>query len=841
MSNSKNPIEFDKIINSNKTKFINEQLRSGLSDDTPESTTTCTPTQHPTTTPRRRKPPSPIKIFQNNLSLEKVGIPTSPAFNHNWCENDNALSPSTSMPSPQPSPQPSPRISSLAFSRENRDSSMNTITPKVSNRDVDHLPPLPPSPTDIGMLCFNQDESFLPKHKHAQYLGSPSPFNKDALMSYMSQFDFSNLRLDNALRKLTSKLFLRAESQQIDRILESFSFKFFSDNPSSVYRNPDIVHAISYSILLLNTDLHIADIATHMSRNQFLKNTLNVIHNQCDNFKDLDADDSSSISSSTNDNSTSTHQPPPLSYYSRKSNIARNGSLSSIKSNLSPPSSSSFSDDKVKKSSSSITINQSYHLHQLDSDLEPLLREIYNSVRLHKILLPLDSTTAGNLSASNHRKKNTNNRQRLPRNMSSTSMSASSLKRGSIRGLSSLLGNEGRSSPTCSLGSVMEKPAPSIGFASNLSQTIIKEQHEESNSLKSSPSEITLAELTLKDEELALMGPPWAKEGFLQRKHYYESQNKRSKDRNWLEVFVVISKGYLKMFTFGDTAGVQGAQSNGGVGGGNWTNNANLVEDVPLAHSISDIMKPGYNRSRPYCFQLILPNGGKYYLQTGTESLLEEWVSTCNYWASRSSKEPLSGGISNMEYGWNTTLSEIEQGTSSTHLKPQKEEDGSSVKSNYSFNRWKQTFRTNADRTFIEEWNSPHLPVVSSSLAEEDQRKALEKCNNNLKKELRIHRQVYDKMLQNYSIKSSNRDKAVNNWNKKTKYLTNEMKKYERYIEELSKAISMRTRNKLTDKVPIMDIGKEKEQEKYVERLERVGSVEEDDDDDDKIEDDEDD
>lgn len=38
-----------------------------------------------------------------------------------------------------------------------------------------------------------------------------------------------------------------------------------------------------------------------------------------------------------------------------------------------------------------------------------------------------------------------------------------------------------------------------------------------------------------------------------------------------------------------------------------------------------------------------------------------------------------------------------------------------------------------------------------------------------------------------------------------------------------------------------MDIGKEKEQEKYVERLERVGSVEEDDDDDDKIEDDEDD
>lgn len=288
------------------------------------------------------------------------------------------------------------------------------------------------------------------------------------------------------------------------------------------------------------------------------------------------------------------------------------------------------------------------------------------------------------------------------------------------------------------------------------------------------------------------MGPPWAKEGFLHRKHYYESESKRSKDRNWLEVFVVIAKGDLKMFTFGDTAGVQGAQSNGGVGGGNWTNNANLVGDLPLAHSVSDKMKSGYNRSRPYCFQLLLPNGGKYYFQAGTESLLEEWVSTCNYWASRSSKEPLAGGVSNMEYGWNSTLSEIEQGPSSSLLKPQREDDVMSVRSNYSLNRWKQPFRTNADRMYIEDWNPPHLPVVSSNLSEEDQQRALEKCSSSLKKDLRIHRQIYDRMLQNYSTKSSNRDKATNNWNKKNKYLMNEIKKYDRYIEHLSQAISMR-------------------------------------------------
>lgn len=525
MSNSE---EFDNILKSNKTKFINEEQRSTL----PTITTT------DSTKKQRRKPPSPIKIInddkdrdshqQNNMSLERVGIPTSPAFNTAWysppaiveSNDDQTLTSTTSVPSPLPSPRipsplPSPRISSLAFARESRDkdrpntpnSTISTITPKLSNINVNSddsrsqnvqqspsirliedsglppLPPLPPSPespespqspqsrstsSDIGFKCFNQDESFLPKQKHAEWLGSHGPSNKEALMTYMSQFDFSGLRLDDALRKLTSKLFLRAESQQIDRILESFSNKFFNDNPTSLYRSPDVVHAISYSILLLNTDLHIADIVTHMSRNQFLKNTLNVVHNQY-NSKADSADDSSSIASSKTDNTNKAQkqqqhqqqpqyipQGPPLSYYSRRNKLARNGSLSSMRSNLSPsysasasPSTSSLVDDRVKKSASSITINQNYEHHQLDSDLEPLLREIYNSIRSQKILLPLDSSTAGNLSASN-------SRQRLPRNLSSASMSASSLKRGSIRGLSSLLGNDGRVSPTPSLGSVME-------------------------------------------------------------------------------------------------------------------------------------------------------------------------------------------------------------------------------------------------------------------------------------------------------------------------------------------------------------------------------------------------
>jgi hypothetical protein len=41
-----------------------------------------------------------------------------------------------------------------------------------------------------------------------------------------------------------------------------------------------VVHAVAYSLLLLNTDLHVADLAVRMSRSQFVRNTLSAIQMQ---------------------------------------------------------------------------------------------------------------------------------------------------------------------------------------------------------------------------------------------------------------------------------------------------------------------------------------------------------------------------------------------------------------------------------------------------------------------------------------------------------------------------------------------------------------------------------
>lgn len=53
-----------------------------------------------------------------------------------------------------------------------------------------------------------------------------------------------------------------------------------SDSRHSFFVELDVVHAVSYSLLLLNTDLHVVETSTRMLRGQFVKNTLSAIRSQ---------------------------------------------------------------------------------------------------------------------------------------------------------------------------------------------------------------------------------------------------------------------------------------------------------------------------------------------------------------------------------------------------------------------------------------------------------------------------------------------------------------------------------------------------------------------------------
>lgn len=160
---------------------------------------------------------------------------------------------------------------------------------------------------------------------------------------------------------------------------------------------------------------------------------------------------------------------------------------------------------------------------------------------------------------------------------------------------------------------------------------------------------------------------------------------------------------------------------------------------------------------------LTLSHGGVYFFQAGTEELVNEWVSTCNYWAARTSREPLTGGVSNMEYGWNRVVDAPHGRSVSDGDEPQADQEDSmsmvSGKSSHSrFANWRDgasatvrvprgsSPRNSAERLFINDWKPPMAPSVSSLHDEETQMEALRKHVETLKEELTKHNELLQPM-----------------------------------------------------------------------------------------------
>lgn len=130
----------------------------------------------------------------------------------------------------------------------------------------------------VQRKLWNEDGSICPKEEIAQWLGSKPESRSNILRLYMNNFNFKGLRLDDAFRALCSKLYIKGESQQLDRIIEAFAKRFCECNPNSLLHCVDVVHAVAYSLLLLNTDLHIvSDWGNKMTKTGFIKNTMETV------------------------------------------------------------------------------------------------------------------------------------------------------------------------------------------------------------------------------------------------------------------------------------------------------------------------------------------------------------------------------------------------------------------------------------------------------------------------------------------------------------------------------------------------------------------------------------
>ncbi|KAI8347272.1 hypothetical protein B0O80DRAFT_516751 [Mortierella sp. GBAus27b] len=446
----------------------------------------------------------------------------------------------------------------------------------------------------------------------------------------MDFFDFSGKRLDGAFRQMCQKLILRGETQEIDRVLEGFAQRYIDCNPESIFGNKDVVHAITYSIMLLNTDLHVVQqsSSSKMSRSAFVKNTLQTVIAQSQREDDERASEDSSTHGVSYTRATAGDS-NQYGYVGKK----RTPSIKSWRSGA------SFQGRNPKMGTDPKANGGYGNGKWWMSELESLLKDMYTTVKNNQILLP---STAPTKSTSN-----------------------------------------GRGSAST--------PPPPPSFSSQKSQNV------------TSPVTGTFPHRDTQGSPAfgassAQKGSRFRMEGHLFRKHLLERADKKASHRAWRRLLVVLDQGGLSMFR-------ADGQFEDGI----------LFDEIRLQHTITNILPPpGYSSSRRYVFAVQLHSGAVYLFQTATQHDCEDWARTCNYWAARTSKEPLPGGVINMDYGWAAT--------------------------------------SLGDRVTLFEW-SPPLPTTSMSvLNEEEQCKSLKRYVAGLEADMDVHQEHRVPMMKLVSL-----------------------------------------------------------------------------------------
>ncbi|KAK2855569.1 hypothetical protein FQN49_005066, partial [Arthroderma sp. PD_2] len=152
-------------------------------------------------------------------------------------------------------------------------SSVDTIDDGLAS--IDENMPTSEDRQQAQKLFENLDEEMVAGRYTAAWLGTP---NRGLVRkAYMDLFDWSDMNILTSLRSLCSKIALKGEAQQVDRVLDAFSARWCESNPNHGFKATDVVHTICYSLLLLNTDLHLADIEQKMTKPQFIRNTIPTI------------------------------------------------------------------------------------------------------------------------------------------------------------------------------------------------------------------------------------------------------------------------------------------------------------------------------------------------------------------------------------------------------------------------------------------------------------------------------------------------------------------------------------------------------------------------------------
>ena len=121
----------------------------------------------------------------------------------------------------------------------------------------------------------------LDKTAIGEVLGMGEEYYIDVMHQFVDMLDFTSLTFVKGLRKFLTHFRLPGEAQKIDRLMLKFAQRYLHNNPSS-FSSADTAYILSYSTIMLNTDMYNPQVKNRMTIEGFVKNNSGI-----DGGKDL--------------------------------------------------------------------------------------------------------------------------------------------------------------------------------------------------------------------------------------------------------------------------------------------------------------------------------------------------------------------------------------------------------------------------------------------------------------------------------------------------------------------------------------------------------------------------
>lgn len=131
---------------------------------------------------------------------------------------------------------------------------------------------------NASIISFLSSTPGLSKAAIGEYLGEGDPEAIKIMHAFVDRMDFTGLGFVDALRVFLQTFRLPGESQKIDRIMEKFADRYCENNPD-IFANADTAYILAYSVIMLNTDQHSAQVKRRMDKSEFTKNNRGINNN----------------------------------------------------------------------------------------------------------------------------------------------------------------------------------------------------------------------------------------------------------------------------------------------------------------------------------------------------------------------------------------------------------------------------------------------------------------------------------------------------------------------------------------------------------------------------------